>query len=317
MAKMLDALARAQRERSQQLAAQDPQSADPGVQPVVAQPDVRGAFGLTPVTDFGAAPAAEPKPSPVAPTPVAPLPADDGVPNVHPSVSDLVIAAHDAFSPIAEQARQIRTNLESVLGDRPSRSIVITSPVKGDGKSLVSANLAWVLTDNPEHRVLLIDADLRKPDQNRLFGVRRAPGMSEYLLGKCRLDDAIHPTSMSNLFMMPAGRAQTRPTSLLNGRHLPAMIAELEERFDWIVFDTPPLLPVTDAALIARHCTGLILIVRMGQTHRKLIERAQDLLAENRLPVLGCVLNEFSPKETTNDYYSSHYAYGYRTDDGK
>jgi capsular exopolysaccharide synthesis family protein len=151
---------------------------------------------------------------------------------------------------------------------------------------------------------------MRKPEQNRLYGARRTPGLSEFLRSQCTLDEAIHPTSLKNLSIMPGGRSPESPTSLLSMHRLPELIDALKGRYTWIVFDTPPLLPVTDAALIARHCAGLVLVIRMGSTHRKVIERAQDLLAEMRLPVLGCVLNEFAPERTTDHHYSRYYAYG-------
>jgi capsular exopolysaccharide synthesis family protein len=293
MAKMLDALARAQRERSES-ARSSASDESPGPAP-----------SSTVVDDAAVARASS--------RAVASLDDDDapvvGGPDVHPTISDMVAGAHDNFSPIAEQARQIRANLESVLAAHPSRSIVVTSPISGDGKTLVSANLAWVLTDNPDQNVLLVDADMRKPNQNRFFGVRQSPGLSELLRGQCSLEDAIHPTSMRNLMMMPAGRRPSRPSSLLSTRRLPEILETLKGRFTWIVFDTPPLLPVSDAAQIARHCLGLALVVRMGRTHRKLIERAQDLLAEQRLPVLGCILNEFAPRRTSDHYYHGYYAY--------
>jgi capsular exopolysaccharide synthesis family protein len=232
-------------------------------------------------------------------------------------ISDLVVGAHDNFAPFTEQLRQVRANLDSVLPESTSHAIVVTSPVSGDGKTLVAANLAWVLTDNAEQQILLIDADMRKPDQDRLYGMRRAPGLSEYLREKCTLDEAVQATSMPNLSVMSAGRSPGKPTTLLSAQRLPEMIEELKRRFAWVVFDTPPLLPVTDAAQIARHCVGLLLVVRMGRTHRKIIQRAQEQLAEMRLPVLGCVLNEFDPQSTTDNYYSRYYANGYDGENGK
>ena len=285
MAKVLDALARAQQERLRRQQPGLPVDADAPIRPEPSGP--------RPVVE------------PVGQTrselaPVDPLEAE---PPVHPTVADVVVGAHDTLSPIAEQVRQIRTNLDAVLADYASRPIVVTSPVAGDGKTLFAANLAWTLTDNPQQRTLLIDADLRKGEQNRLFGMRRAPGLSEYLRGQGALDQAINRTSMPNLDVMPGGRATSKPTALLSSDRLAALLDQLRPHYTWIVFDTPPLLPVTDATLIGRLCVGLILVVRMGKTQRAAIARAQDLLAENRLPVLGCVLNEFEPMSRAYEYY--------------
>jgi capsular exopolysaccharide synthesis family protein len=315
MAKMLEALARAQQERQQkaQSAADAPAPEKSATVEPVPAPQAR-------------ADREQPVHRNAAPQPVGPLPVDtpppsatpaNAVSHIHPGISDLVVGAHDNFSPIAEQVRQIRANLDAVLTEHPSRAIVVSSPVSGDGKTLVTANLAWVLTDNPEQQVVLIDADMRKPDQNQLYGVRRAPGLSEYLRERCSLEEAIHPTSMPNLSVIPAGRSPHKPTALLSSQRLANLIEELKRHYSWVLFDTPPLLPVTDAALIARHCVGLVMVVRMGRTHRKIIERAQDLLAEMRLPVLGCVLNEFAPQSTTDNYCNRYYAHGYGEKSGK
>jgi capsular exopolysaccharide synthesis family protein len=224
-----------------------------------------------------------------------------------PQISHQVVGAHDYQSPIAEQVRQIRTNLETVLGEYHSRPIVITSPVTGDGKTMVTANLTTILADNPAHEVLIVDADMRKPDQHRLFNVHPTPGLSEYLSGECSLEEVTQATALPNLKIMSAGRPPDKPTVLLSSDRMVTLLGELQRIYHWIVFDTPPLLPVTDASVLARECVGVILVVRMGQTQSKIIERAQDLLAEMRLPVLGAILNDFTSQARINDYYYGYY----------
>ena len=229
-------------------------------------------------------------------------------------ISELVVGVHDHQSPITEQLRQIRTNLETILVDHRSKIIAVSSPLPGDGKTLVTANLATVLADDLEHKVLLVDADMRKGGQHALFGVRSAPGLSEYLRGRCSLDDAIHPTSLPNLKLMPAGRSPDLPSVLLGSDRMTNLLGDLQRRYRWIIFDTPPLLPVTDAMVLGRGCAGLILVVRMDKTNRKVIERAQDILAETRLPVLGCVLNDFDRKSRDTSYYGQYYGRYANTD---
>jgi protein-tyrosine kinase len=228
-------------------------------------------------------------------------------PGLHAGVDEIVIGMHDHKSPITEQVRHIRTNLETALGEYSARPIVITSPVSGDGKTLFTANLAAVLADDLEHQVILLDADMRKPDQHQLYGLPSAPGLAEYLKGGCSLDQIIHGTSLPNLQLIPAGHPPSKPTTLLQSERMVELLGELQKRYTWILFDTPPLLPVTDASVLARECIGLILVVRMCQTHATTIERAQNLLAETRLPVLGCILNDYTCQRRENAYYYKYY----------
>jgi capsular exopolysaccharide synthesis family protein len=292
MAKVLEALERAKQERQKKL------------------DDERNATAATDSLNAIAGDATYEDESQPETAPSAPVSRTHTVrrePVVHTQISEQVISAHDTQSPITEQLRQIRTNLETVLAEYRSRSLVITSPVSGDGKTLVTANLATVLADNPEHQVLLVDADLRKSDLYRLFGIRQTPGLSEYLREKASLESVIHETSLPNLKLIPAGHPPSKPTVLLSSDRMLNLIAELQRQYNWIIFDTPPLLPVTDASVLARECVGLVLVVRMGQTHRKTVERAQDLLAEMRLPVLGCILNDFVDTAPENQYYYKYY----------
>ena len=283
MAKMFEALERAQQERQKRSQGQsDPQSPPP-------------AEGEAPPSDDAAAP---------APARV-PIPSQAQIP--HPEIAPQIVGAHDSHSPVTEQIRQIRTNLESILADYRSRAIVVSSPVSGDGKTLVSANLATVRAVDPANRVLIVDADMRGPQVHRLFGVRQTPGLADYLRNACSLEEALKGTSFPNLTLLPAGNVPARPPVLLGSDRMLSLMSELQRHYNWIIFDTPPLLPVTDASVLARACTGLILVVRMGRTHRSNITRAQDLLAEMRLPVLGCILNDYLSPERKDEYYYKYY----------
>jgi capsular exopolysaccharide synthesis family protein len=227
-------------------------------------------------------------------------------PSASSGFSESIVSAHDAQSPLTEQMRQIRTNLEMVLADHSSRTIVVTSPSPADGKTFVAANLATVLADHPDQGVLLIDADMRRPDAHTLLGARASPGLSDVLAGRCAWREAVQPTRLTNFKFMPAGREPSDPTVLLSSERLAAMLEALRREFQWIVCDTPPLLPVTDAAVLARACVGLILVVRLGRTSSPLIERAQELLAQMKLPVLGCILNDLKRPHRAHDLYPGY-----------
>lgn len=267
MAKMLDAMERARQEREQQRQ-----------QGAAAEP-------LNEVLDASA-------PKPALPH-VFPQPGFASTP--HGAISELVVGAHDEQSPVTEQARQIHANLETVLAGYRSRAIVISSPAPGDGKTLLAANLAAVLAEDPRQKVLLVDADLRAGGQHQLFGLRPTPGLSDYLQERVALEEVIQPTSIANLHVLAAGHELEKPAVMLAGERLRALVADLQRDYHWILFDTPALLPYTDASVLTRECTGLLLVVRLGQTSRAMVEQAQELLAELRLPVLGCVLNGTEP----------------------
>lgn len=282
MARMLDALERARREREQKL--------DAGTAGEEKAPESRA----------GSAHSANVE-----------VPANGNGPSraaaYHPEIDERIVGVHDLQSPITEQIRLIRTNLESVLADYRSRSIVITSPGAGDGKSLVSANLAGVLADDPAKKVLLIDADLRGPVQHKLFSLPQSNGLADYLQGRVTLEHTIQSTSIANLQVITAGHLPPKPPVLLGSEWMQILLAELQKTYHWIVIDTPPLLAVTDATVVARECVGLIMVVRMGKTPRTLIERAQGMLAEMRLPVLGCILNDFEAQQRSDSYYYRYY----------
>lgn len=300
MAKMLDALERARQERLKKMLA-------PNGVPVGNDADGDEETPLEESLTVSAPQPASPS-APPAEARSAYRPARSNRQDLPQNgISEMVIGAHDHQSPIVEQTRQIRTNLETILAEYRSRTLVISSPVTGDGKTLVTANLATVLADAPEHQVILVDADMRKGNQHSLFGCRPAPGLSEYLSGKCTLEEATYCTSLPNLKIIPAGRMPEMPTVLLGSEQMTALIEELQRSYRWILFDSPPLLPVTDAIVLARECIGLLMVVRMGQTHRNLIERAQELIAEMRVPVLGCILNDLDSPSKENSYYYSAY----------
>ena len=295
MAKVLEALERARQERLKKMEG----SLEPEAQ--IQAPMQPSA--LAPSAGEGEAPSTTRVDASRAPSVSAALQRKEAL---RPA-SDIIVGFHEENSPVTEQIRHIRSNMDSVLADYRTRTIAVTSPVSGDGKTVITANLACVLADSPDQKVVLIDADMRKPDQHHLLGVPAGPGLSEYLQGQCELSEAMYATCIPNLTVIPAGRTPKKPTVLLGSERMHMMISGLQRTYQWIVFDTPPLLPVTDATIIGRECLGTILVVRMGQTPRTVIERAQTLLAEMRLPVLGCILNDFSQRSRENQYYYSYY----------
>ena len=195
-----------------------------------------------------------------------------------------------ALSVRAESFRQLRTNLQFIDATRSADVLLLTSSVPDEGKSLTSANLAISFVEFGD-RVLLIEADLRRPSLWSYFGVERDVGLTNVLVGQMELSEAIQPWGNEGLFILPSGSLPPNPAELLGSRAMVDVIAELRPAFDKIIIDTPPLLPVTDAALCSAAADGVVLIIRAGKTHRSQVNSAVNALNQVNARMLGSILN--------------------------
>ena len=201
-----------------------------------------------------------------------------------------LVAALAPQSLAAEQYRLLRTRIKRAENGRAVRAIVVTSPNKGDGKSLTAANLALTMAQEFQQRVLLIDADLRRPSMHRLFGVPEMPGLADVLLGAVELNQALLNVEHHHLTLLPAGAIPGHPAELLGSASMRRVLDTLRTRFDHILIDMPPVAPLADLHIVAPMADGLLMIVRAGVTPRPAIERA--LAGLDMSKVLGLVLNE-------------------------
>ena len=207
-----------------------------------------------------------------------------------------------------EALRKLRTNLRFVDVDNQPRSIVITSANQGEGKSTVAANLATVLAESGE-QVVLVDADLRRSAVARAFDLDGSVGLSEVLAGTIPLADALQTTEVPGLQILAGGATPPNPSELLGSHRMEALITELATKH-FIVLDAPPLLPVTDAALLSRSADGAVLVVAAGKTHREALERAASSLQTVGGKVLGAILNQASTSRVDRIRYGD-VEYGY------
>jgi capsular exopolysaccharide synthesis family protein len=204
----------------------------------------------------------------------------------------------------AEEFRTLRSRLYQIREKMALKRLMVTSALPKEGKSFVAANLAQVLVRQHGRRVLVIDADLRNPGMHRHFGTPQTPGLSEYLLGECDEFAAMQRGPMENLFFMAGGRvAGSSPELLSNGR-LKLLLQRVEPLFDWIVMDTSPVIPVSDATLVAGNCDGILMVVRSNMTPSDLALRARQEFPDQLL--LGVILNG-TPAESIQH---SKYYYG-------
>lgn len=214
---------------------------------------------------------------------------------------------------MAERCRGIRTSLAFVQGTEPAKTIMITSPSSAEGKSSTSMNLALSFCQAGK-RVLVVDADMRRPRLHQMFTAHDdSAGLAGLLAGTTDLESTIHPApadeAPEQLFLLPSGGVPDNPAELLDSPSLPRVLAELKQRFDMVVIDTPPVLPVTDAVLLATHADGVILVSRCEQTTRSELQRALAALARSDANILGVVLNEVDARREQYDYTGSYYTY--------
>ena len=204
-------------------------------------------------------------------------------------LSPLLVAAVAPHAVAAEQYRSLRTRLMLGEDGQPRRVLLVTSPSKGDGKSVTAANLALTMAQDFNRRVVLVDADLRRPGVHELFGLPQTPGLADLLLGNLTLEDAIVDLPDFNLSVLTAGLTPERPAELLGSVAMRRALDTLRARYDRVVIDMPPVVPLADVGVLAPQVDGVVLVVRAGATKKPQIERALSVFEANRL--VGLVLN--------------------------
>jgi capsular exopolysaccharide synthesis family protein len=225
----------------------------------------------------------------------APPPAADAVAEYTVRLNPLLVAGLAPKSPAAEQYRSLRTRLSLTEGAAGLRTVLITSPQKGEGKSITAANLALTMAQELQRRVVIVEADLRKPSLQHLFGLPAGPGLAEYLTGAAELVDAMRYLPDYNLTVIPAGSMPMNPAELLGSTAMRRMLDQLRTRFDRVILDSPPVLPLADVAILAPMVDGALMVVRAGVTPKPAIENALRSFDASRL--LGVVLNESGMEE--------------------
>lgn len=211
-----------------------------------------------------------------------------------------------------EAYRAIRTSLVFSSGNDEKKVIAVTSAQPLEGKTTTACNLAMALAFGGS-RVLLIDADMRRPGMHKIMGLRNDIGLSHLLVGRARARDAIQRTHDPNLWVLSAGRTPPNPSELLSSERMKKLIDNLSTGpFDWVIIDTPPVLAVTDAVIIAPLVSGVAFVLGAEMTRRRLAERAVETLLASTPRVLGCVLNRVD-YDRNKYYYSRFYGYQYKS----
>jgi len=209
-----------------------------------------------------------------------------------------LITLTDPRSPAAEAYRTLRTNLTFTALDDPIETLIVTSAAPGEGKSSLLANLAVAMAQG-ERRTILVDADLRRPRLHKIFGAVNDRGLTTAIVDEAALDDPpLVKVGVDNLWLLPSGPLPPNPTDILGSRKMEQVIAALKSRADILLFDAPPVVAVTDAAVLGAKVDGLLLVVRAGQTRREHAERAKDMLERVHVHIVGAVLGD-APHDVT------------------
>ena len=238
------------------------------------------------------------------------VPALGLIPRFDTADSELVTAAFPN-APAAEAFRSLRTSVKFLTVDREVRVVQITSPSPGEGKTVVAANLATVFAQAGD-RVVLVGGDLRRPRAEELLGVPLTPGLTGVLIGDVSLPQAIRPVDgLANLSVLPAGYPPPNPSELLSGERARRLIDVLAQTYDLVIIDCPPVLPVTDALVLARMADTTLLVTSANKTSRRELDRAVELLQQVGAPLVGTVLTSLSKDAT----YTGE-AYGYEGTSG-
>ena len=223
---------------------------------------------------------------------------DDSVPD-HP-----VVVAENPLSAPAEAVRRLRTNLQFIGAGTGSKTVVITSSIPGEGKSTTSINLAASLADAGS-RVLLVDADLRRPSVAGYLGLEGKAGLTSVLIGRADLADVIQPWGTNGLHVLPSGQIPPNPSELLGSAAMATALEELSLSYDVILLDTPPLLPVTDATILTKMVGGSVVVVGADRIHKAQLAESLATLATAGAHVHGLVLNKVARRDAAG------YGYGY------
>jgi capsular exopolysaccharide synthesis family protein len=224
--------------------------------------------------------------------------------NISPSSDCHLVANLESESLAGEAFHLLGVRLRHLRRQRPMKKLLITSTIPQEGKSMVAANLACTLALRTQQKVLLLEGDVRRPTQSKIFGLPNKAGICEWLGGSGSLVKNMYRLEGPGIWILPAGFATGNSLELLqSGRAIP-MMEQLTNWFDWIVIDSPPVLPLADTSIWTNLADGILLVARQGVTHKRQLKRGLEALANQK--VLGAVLNSATSVENTDYYYRSN-----------
>jgi capsular exopolysaccharide synthesis family protein len=203
--------------------------------------------------------------------------------------------------PGGEELRTLRSRLYQIRDRQPLKTLLITSALPTEGKTFITAGLAQTIVRQHERRALMIDADLRKSQLHNVMGAPASPGLTEYLSGQADEVSIIQAGPKDNLFLIPGGKPAEQPSELLANGRIQVLLQKVAPLFDWVLLDSPPVIPVSDASLLAKFCDGVLLVVRAESTPFDMAQKVRDEFRDKNL--LGVVLNQVARQSGYGYYY--------------
>ncbi|MFC1586766.1 CpsD/CapB family tyrosine-protein kinase [Planctomycetota bacterium] len=234
---------------------------------------------------------------------------------VFPSLAWDVKILAESGTQIAEEIRSLRTNMWTLRMEQDIKTITITSCRHNEGKTTLATNLALFMAKNKDRRVLLVDADMRRPKIKTLSNIHPDMGLDDIVEGRCEIKDALIYSERDNLYIIPSVRGHSNASEMLEYERSNEIIAELRTVFDYVIYDTPPVLSTTDPTILGQKVDGVILAIKANATQRESIEHAQNLLEQVNIKILGAVITQmrnYLPRYLYRyQYYHDYYHYYY------
>ncbi len=214
-----------------------------------------------------------------------------------------LVCVTDRESPTAEAIRLLGVRLKDLRRLRPLKKVLVTSTIPREGKTTIAANLACALAHGTQDRILLIEGDVRLPALRPIFGIEKAAGITELIEEGRNVQDCIHFLEGVGIWLLPAGRLSTNPLEVLQSQKMPLAMDDFAECFDWIIIDSPPVLPLADTSVWMRLADGILLVTRQGVTERQQLQKGIEALEPKK--VLGALLNGSIASAYSDYYYRS------------
>jgi protein-tyrosine kinase len=216
-----------------------------------------------------------------------------------------IVTFYEPKSSVAEQYRTLRTNIQGIDPKHPIKAIAITSSTHSEGKTITSINLAISMArDLNKKQILLVDGDMRRGSMSKYLGVSSESGLADLISNGTNMDETLLNIGIDNLTLLPAGKIPHNPAELLGSQKLKNLVNQLKEKYDYIIFDTPPIIPVTDAGLLGAQTDGVIMVIQAERTQKGVVKHGESLLRQAQAKLLGYIL-------TNIQYHIPGYIYRY------
>lgn len=224
---------------------------------------------------------------------------------VDSKIDPRIVSFYEPKSTVTEQYRMLRTNIQAINSKIPIKAITVTSSINGEGKTITAINLAISMANDLNKKsILLVDADLRRSKVSKYLGFNSELGLADLIANGSNIDEALINIGVENLTILPAGKIPHNPAEILGSAKMRNLISTLKSKYDYLILDSPPIIPVTDAGLIGAQTDGILMVIQANRTQKGIVKHGRSLLAQAQAKVLGYAL-------TNIQYHIPQYIYRY------